>query len=303
MPPPCPDPTLPQMSMNRLSPRRCRRFPRDPRFQFRSERRAFTLLELLVSVTILALLVILLFSIVEGATRLWRSSENRVDSYREARAALNVIASDLRSALITTDTNFFRINAVTYPGSGAPPNRSGSLFFITALPPDAQAPNRGGSRSGNDKKSEVPKSELCAVGYFVAYEKTSPDASAERSFNLYRFFRNSNDTFEEGIKEGQPFEEVAINEPTDVLARNITSFKIDAYTYAQDAETGEITVKPFAQSSDTPTPDFLDITLTAINHETARALDSREEWEQTNAPPILNSQQEFTTRIELKRAP
>ncbi|MFV0415202.1 MAG: type II secretion system protein, partial [Chthoniobacterales bacterium] len=51
-------------------------------------RRGFTILELLVAITILSVLVVLLLSMLDNTTKLWRTNENRVESYREARAAL-----------------------------------------------------------------------------------------------------------------------------------------------------------------------------------------------------------------------
>jgi type II secretory pathway component PulJ len=64
---------------------------------------AFTLVEVMVSVTILTGLIFLLFAVVDGTTRVWNQSEQRVDAFREARAALFVIARDLKSAVSAPD--------------------------------------------------------------------------------------------------------------------------------------------------------------------------------------------------------
>ena len=59
---------------------------------------------------VLALLVVAMTALVDGATKLWRDNEGRTDACREARAALVVMARDLRNAVAGTNADFIRFN-------------------------------------------------------------------------------------------------------------------------------------------------------------------------------------------------
>jgi type II secretory pathway pseudopilin PulG len=119
--------------------------------------RAFTLLECLVACVILSAMMILLLGIANGASRLWRESERRSETSREARAGLRMIAGDLRSAVITK-TSPLVIRPSGETGTGE------RLFFLTVRP--------GGDALG----------DLCAVGYLVGQEP-----GGDGVLNLYRF--------------------------------------------------------------------------------------------------------------------
>jgi type II secretory pathway component PulJ len=55
---------------------------------------AFTLVELLIAISITLLIVVLLSRIFAGAADAWRSSDQRIDVFRDARA-LQIISRDL----------------------------------------------------------------------------------------------------------------------------------------------------------------------------------------------------------------
>ena len=138
--------------------------------------RAFTLIEMLVSMMVLAVLGVAMMSLVESATDLWRDNEGRTDACREARAALTVMTRDLRNAVTGTNVNFMKFNLQS---GAAGTNYGSNVFFLASLPPSAQ---EGGS-----------KSDVCEVGFFLALDRTA--ASTNRTLNLYRYFRSSNQTF------------------------------------------------------------------------------------------------------------
>jgi GxxExxY protein len=260
---------------------------------------AFTMLELLVSMAVLSLLVVLLLSMVDNATKMWRQSENRVDAYREARAALNLMASDLASIYASTNTNFFRTNAagitlaptnVSTASSGG--NGTDAIFFITALPPKAQ-------------DSASNKSDLCEVGYYLAWSSTSVLASDKnRSQNLHRFFRSSDTTFE-GLKDNaELFQSDVPVGGEEVLAKNITGFNVTAYSKDPDNPGA---LKKFDQTK-TPSPDVLEITLSAISNDAAKRFvvpdneaETKSNWK--NIDPVTRKQIErtFTKRVVLNR--
>ena len=240
--------------------------------------RAFTLIEMLVSMVVLAVLVVAMMALVDGATKLWRDNEGRTDACREARAALVVMARDLRNAVASTRADFIKFNL----RSGAAGTSHGSnVFFLASLPSSAQDPDS--------------KSDVCEVGYFLALDRTP--ASTNRTLNLYRYFRSSNQTFSNLASETL-FANIATGAAgEELLARNVVGLRITPV----GANTGEWT--GFAPSSNAPLPAVIEITLTAIGQETAKKLEDSADWTNTNSLLMKQAAQTLTTRINVGRKP
>ena len=191
--------------------------------------KAFTLLELLVAIAVMTLLLVLLLNMVDSASSLWRKTENRADSYREARAAIGIMSRDLQNALSSpTNANQFLINADAYPllssvGAGLvqDANTGGAVLFLSALPSKAQETNKN-------------KSDVCEIGYFLALGKSSAVSNAPiNTMNLYRYILSSDDTFARMTDNSQPLfpNNLSLSDKeVELLARNITAFSIRAYT-------------------------------------------------------------------------
>lgn len=239
----------------------------------------FSLLEVLVAVAVLALLVVLLMGMVDGATRMWRMNENRVESYREARAALNLISADLRSLHPSTNTNYFLTNL---PDIGPSTPTNAQVGFLTALPLSAQ-----------DTGS---LSDLCTAGYFLAYGPFTT-FSREAGFNLYRYFRESNETWTNLTANTALIEEANPSGPdVEVLARNILDFSVTPLA---------TNFTRWTYSSNAPVPALVEIKVVALNNERAKRLTTQEEWEtlrtETNSPDYLQHTRTFTTRVPLRQ--
>lgn len=101
----------------------------------RSSTRAFTLIELLASLAILALIMTMLFSIFEQVNKAWLNGEGRVDTFTQARAILDLMTRELSQAIATSKVPFF----------GKDPN---DVYFVAPLNTD---PNN--------------QADLCEVGY------------------------------------------------------------------------------------------------------------------------------------------
>lgn len=257
---------------------------------------AFTILELLVSMAVMSVLLVLLLGMVDGATKLWRENENRVDAYREARAALGIMSRDLRNALAgATNTNHFLLNAGAFsnlPASAITQTNTGSaVFFLSALPLNAQQRYPDGSSN---------KSDVCQVGYFLAFDRTP--ASTNRSLNLYRYFRSSDTTFT-NLLATNLFSGVTVGPAgEELLARNVTRFTARAYSL-----TANNTLTAFPASNNTNTlPDVVEISVSAVNQDAAKKLGNDvADWTTTNGPLYINVirpvEQTFTTRINLNR--
>lgn len=241
---------------------------------------AFSILELLVAVSVLSILLVILLNIVQGATSLWRGSENKVEAYREARAALQVMASDLKNILPTTNADFFRTNLTNSPNIG----------FLAALPISSQ-----------DTTSS--KSDVCTVGYFLAYGDKSLVAgtSGRQSYNLYRYFVESNETFTNLTANSTTALTISFDtNHFEILARNVVDFQT---TYFVTNSSG---LTNWTQSAASPMPQVVEIKVTAVNNErTMRfgARNAQSEWTiftaDTNAPDYQKNTKTFTTRIPL----
>jgi prepilin-type N-terminal cleavage/methylation domain-containing protein len=255
--------------------------------------KAFTLLELLVSMAILAVLIVLLMSIMDGATKLWRQSENRVDSYREARAAVNAISGDLDSMLISTNMNFFSLDrSDKLPSTIRPPSEASNIFFLSAQ-------QKGAQEHGPSPENPKNNSDLCVVGYFLALDKIATGSPA-KSFNLYRYFLCSDDSFK-AIQANTLLGDTLSTSPTagapagaEVLARNIIDFRLRSFSVDDQGE-----IKKFEQSVKTPLPDFVEIELTALNNESTKRFKSYSDWLNKNSPTYKENARTFRTRVHL----
>lgn len=253
--------------------------------------RAFTLIELLVAMTVLSLLVVMLMGLVDSTTKLWRDNEGRVDSYREARAAMSIISRDLNNIISTSNTNYFLVDK---PVNGAvrDTNIASTLFFLTALPRSAQWATN----------TNYNISDVCEVGYFLA-DATLPGASnsfrARKTRNLYRYFKGSDDTFPAltNTNQNMLFANVSplVNE-AQLLARNVREFRIEAYTNAATNTNMPTTWERFSSSAGSPIPKLLKITIVAVNQDLAQKLDPAD-WTDTNVTVLKQSMQTFKTHV------
>ncbi len=103
-------------------------------------RAGFTVIELLVSFTVLSILMILLLGVLTPVSRSWSEAERRVESHQRARGALELLARELTPAVVDT-----RMQFVVMPGQqlatagamGIAPN-SPSLVWMAPLGDDGE---------------------------------------------------------------------------------------------------------------------------------------------------------------------
>lgn len=251
--------------------------------------------------SLLALLLTLLLPIVNGATKLWRINENRVDSFREARAALNLIASDLSSICAAPNKKLFYSQNDNQPSTPTTIEKmDGSIFFLSSLPVEFQDPTSN-------------RSDLCTIGYFLGFNKTSLVGANDKgkpSYNLYRYFRNSDPTFL-ALSDGNLLKDVvpdtsATAAETEVVAKNITSFTVSPYTipsYDAGNAGANRSPKKFQKSDQTPFPDMLEVTIKSISNEAAKRFDGKKsQWEDPSSLTRRQDERIFTTRVYLSSA-
>jgi uncharacterized protein (TIGR02599 family) len=67
---------------------------------------AFTLIEVMVSVAILAMIMVIVSTVIGQAQRSWRAASSRVTQFREARQAFETMSRSLRQAVLPTIVDF-----------------------------------------------------------------------------------------------------------------------------------------------------------------------------------------------------
>jgi len=72
----------------------------------RNTEAGFTLLELLAAMGVLAVMIVMLFAAFSEASRAWLIAENRVETFTQARAALDLMSRELSQAITTSNMSF-----------------------------------------------------------------------------------------------------------------------------------------------------------------------------------------------------
>lgn len=140
---------------------------------------AFTIVEMLVSMAVLALLVTMLGTMASSVSRVWQTGNAQSDRRRNVRAIVDLISADLSGALLPVDP-------------AAEPGKPNLQFTLnpSAVPdayrhPDAlfwQAP----------VATDQSKGDVAQIGYFVQWDlETTPTNPRAR---LCRFFVNPTDS-------------------------------------------------------------------------------------------------------------
>lgn len=275
----------------------------NPPFKIQNSKSAFSLLEVLVSVALLALLSVLLFNMVDQASRLWRDNESAVEAYREARAALTIMSREVQTTLIHSGTAALQGVVLTKIDSGSlPASTSGTasaLFYLGLFSKTAQ--------------ESTDLSDACATGYYVAYTKDpqfsdadSQQSKLNASRKLYRFFTGSNATYSRirAVLGGTAWNDASnglyIPSPSstttnEMLARNISKLEVSALVL----ENGKLVRKDNYLTTTHGWPAALDISLTALNTAAAARLPNDAAW---NNPPPAETRT-FKSRIYLSVQP
>lgn len=153
----------------------------------KSVRQSFTLVELMVAMSITALLVVIIAQLVSAILISWTRGSGRLSKNMDARAAMELIVQDIQSTLIQPSSTrstyeWLRKDVDTglTGGSYTANNVARLMFFSTPT-------DRGNTLSGN----------VCAVGYRLGYEDpiTAGNANSVKLFGLYRTLVDAPTTF------------------------------------------------------------------------------------------------------------
>jgi prepilin-type N-terminal cleavage/methylation domain-containing protein len=133
------------------------------RRQLRFSREGFTLLEVLVASAILGVVMMVLLSTLSTSMSLWRNTEGKAASDREARASGLLLAQDLANVVMPANPNLWpRVVTSRVGGENVV-----SLRFLTAKPGDYQT-NAGDA------------GDVCYVEYAVVPSTNGPGREVRR---------------------------------------------------------------------------------------------------------------------------
>lgn len=139
---------------------------------------AFSLIEMLVSTAVVAVLLVLMITVLMQASAVWRRSSSNVEAFQSARLAFDVITRNLSQATLNTyldydnpaaPSRYFRTSELACrigpAGSGGLPGTPGTgqaVFFQAPLGYATNIPRHGGLEG-----------VLSACGYFVSFTTNS----------------------------------------------------------------------------------------------------------------------------------
>ena len=156
---------------------------------------AFTLVELLVAMAVGTILLIFLFQLFNASVRAWRQGEDQAETYREARAALQLMVRDLGQTVAPLTGSVY---ASPTPTPGVP---------LSVVAPTLVLDYYDGKPSNGDEINEevyclttIPNdgaSSLCAVGYLCQWGANGHS----KAYSLMRQYMGSGSATVPGLFE------------------------------------------------------------------------------------------------------
>src|SRR5436853_1658707 len=225
--------------------------------------RAFTLAELLIATGITAIIVVLFGTMLGSLLNTASRANQRIDAFREARAALQMIQRDF-SNLVPTQWNI-QTSPVPTP-TPSPITRPAAYFALENIYTDPAVGNQQiyGLVAVKAAGSPTPSvGDVCAVGYYCRW--------AGNRYTLRRFFGDSAHTF--GVLQNAAsyaadsdlYDLNAADARNDVLAAYVWDFKVAIYDASGNLQTTYPCVCD--QSATTPTllPAAIQISFNAMS--------------------------------------
>lgn len=163
----------------------------------RSRRAGFTILELMVAMTITAIIVGVLVTITGTAIDTWNRSRNELRAARQAEAMINVMTKDLESLVVRSDRPQEWLSAILEtPTDGGSANAARMIFFTAAT-------DRYDGQVGID--GEDMGGDISCVGYRLDWKDPVSAGSEEyETFVLSRHLVNPDETFQDLLGQTDP---------------------------------------------------------------------------------------------------
>ena len=165
--------------------------PRREQRRFSSPSRAFTILEMMVAMTVLVVILVMTLTLVGQVSGVWKRSSGKIDAFQGARTAFDLIVRNLSQATLDTYLGYDNATTPHYylrksdlrflcgpAGTGGLPGMGGTgsaVFFEAPLGYTATSGQYGGMDS-----------LLNTVGYYVSFTD-SPRPLYVRSATPFRY--------------------------------------------------------------------------------------------------------------------
>jgi type II secretory pathway pseudopilin PulG len=254
----------------------------------RHSRFGFTIVELLVAATITVAIVVLLGTMFGSMMKTAMRASQRVDAFRDARAALQMMKRDLTNLVKAQPSAYFAMTDLySDPSTSTTKNRQ--LYALCALKnqPAGVAANAAG--------------DMCAVGYYCRWDSDR--------YTLRRHFRDSAATFTAFKNNGlgiylAPTGLYTPGTTDDLLATNVWNLQIISYKADGTAITPAYPLVIDAAGI-VAMPAAIEISFNAMSSEAARTIrsvsTSPDDWMDTtksnNQRLVGPNAYEFRTRI------
>src|SRR5882724_4571519 len=247
----------------------------------RRNRRAFTLVEILVAVAIVVFLVLVLAQIISSAQVIWRNSEARTDAFRDARAALELMSRDISLALTNDRAPVLALsNVYSDPNdSSVGPLHNQQVYVLIPM-----------QNVGDASPTAAPThSDICAIGYYCVWDTN------RHAYVLRKHVLQSNPTLTRlqvafgaptpipptspsPAPTGPPVDPTLIYSPSNPATSPAEDEDIAAYVW-------DLKISPYENNAGTPTPnttypisyravlpEFVEISFKAFSPQAARKL-------------------------------
>jgi type II secretory pathway pseudopilin PulG len=218
---------------------------------------AFTIVELLIASTITVIIVVMLGTMFGSLSSTSLRSNQRIDAFRDARAALQMMQRDLAGVVKGQwDTRVAPPTPVTRPAA---------YLALTDRYADPAAGNQQVFALIATKNNGP--SDVCSVGYYCRWDTN------RQAYSLHRFFRNSAATYSALIGNATYISDADLYQPgatDDLLASYVWDLRIAAYDSA-GAPLGYPYVSDSTATAPAVAPASLTISFKAMSSNAARA--------------------------------
>jgi type II secretory pathway pseudopilin PulG len=273
--------------------------------------RAFTLVEVLIAAAITVVIVVMLGLMLGSLMSSASHASQRVDAFRDARAALQMMERDL-SNLVRAQWNI-QTSPVPTPVP-VPVTRPAAYFALDKRWQDAANDPYSDPANGNANrqlfgliatKSSAP-GDMCAVGYYCRWD------TQIRAYTLRRFFVDATATF--NVFKSAAVAAANYASDADLYAPSVNDEVLAAYAWnlnitMRDAAGSVINTYPYICDPNTvtatPLPAAIEISFNAMSPRAARTVMSMSsrgpaDWMNMDTNLVKPHAYEFHTRINFQ---
>jgi type II secretory pathway pseudopilin PulG len=244
--------------------------------------RAFTLVELLIATGVTVIIVVLLGTMLGSVLSTASRANQRIDAFRDARAALQMMERDLNN-LVPTQWNPDPFpNPAPLPCAASTTSttsvtRPAAYFAAAPIWQDPNDPYSGGNPNAQifalistKSAGSATAGDVCAVGYYCRWDGNR--------YTLRRFFRDSVHTFSvlqnaaSYAADSDLYDLNAADARNDLLAAYVWNFKVAMYDASGNLQTTYPCLCDQPPATPAMLPAVIEISFNAMSSQAARTV-------------------------------